>query len=303
MDESRSPVKSGKQSQPRGAKVLSSEKSNKDAPAQRDGTKSAPRRQEHLAAAKDEHNIGSRGPGKTFTDIPQDKRRGRPSRLTRLTGRTSSGERGKGKAVSSQQQLVAQAPDYRASFSADSSPSANRGTSSPAVPGTPERGLTEQAKSSTVTPTKEKSHGEFVRYFPWDDLLHQKYLWLTAQSLLFCRGESCCTDASVCSRGQRGEAHCGGRTADRATAGPPASRGAPLQRLHPPAVESKETIQSCRTCSKCKAELITAAALWVQPEYVCNRWIVWWDDIRSMHCYLYVLKESLNFYRVNSVED
>lgn len=165
MDESISPVKSVKQSQPRGAKALSSEKSNKESPAQREGTKSAPRRQENLTAAKDEHNIGSRGHGKTFTDIPQDKRRGRPSRLTRLTGRTSSGERGKGKVVSSQQQLVAQTPDSRASLSADSSPSANRETSSPAVPGTPERGFTEQAKSSIVAPTKEKSHGRFARCF------------------------------------------------------------------------------------------------------------------------------------------
>lgn len=168
MDESRSPVKSVKQSQPRGAKALSSEKSNKEAPAQREGTKSAPRSKENLTAAKDEHNIsgqGGRGPGKTFTDIPQDKRRGRPSRLTRLTGRTSSGERGKGKVASSQQQLVAQAPDSRASLSADSSPSANRETCSPAVPGTPEKGLKEQARSSTVAPAKEKSHGGFSRCF------------------------------------------------------------------------------------------------------------------------------------------
>ncbi|XP_044055274.1 terminal uridylyltransferase 4 isoform X2 [Siniperca chuatsi] len=162
MDESLSPVKSVKQSQPRGAKALFSEKSNKEAPAQREGTKSAPRRQENLTAVKDEHNIGSqgsRGQGKTFTDIPQDKKRGRPSRLTRLTGRTSSGERGKGKVASSQQQLVARAPDSRASLSADSSPSASRETSSPALLGTPEKGLTEQTKSSIVAPAKEKSHG------------------------------------------------------------------------------------------------------------------------------------------------
>lgn len=171
MDESKSPVKSGKQSQPRGAKALSSEKSNKEIPVQREGTGSAPRRQENLNAAKDEHNIGSRGPGKTFADIPQDKRRGRPSRLTRLTGRTSSGERGKGKVASSQQQLVAQAPDSRVSLSADSSPSANRETSSPAVHGTPEKGLTEQAKSSILAPAKEKSHGDFALCFSWGDYI------------------------------------------------------------------------------------------------------------------------------------
>ncbi|XP_070688136.1 terminal uridylyltransferase 4 [Pempheris klunzingeri] len=160
MDESKSPVKAVKQSQPRGGKALSGEKSNKEAPVLRDVTKSAPRSKETLT--KDEHNIGiqgGRGPGKTLTDIPQDKRRGRPSRLTRLTGRTSSGERSKGKVLSSQQQLVAQAPDSRASLSADSSPSANRETKSPAVPGTPEKGLTEQAKSSAAGPAKEKSHG------------------------------------------------------------------------------------------------------------------------------------------------
>lgn len=164
MDESKCPVKSGKQSQPRGAKPFSNEKSNKEALAQREGGKTATRRQENLTAAKHEHNIESRGPGKTFTDIPQDKRRGRPSRLTRLTGRTSSGERGKGKVASSHQQLVPQVPDSRVSLSADSSPSANREPSSAAVPGTHEKGFTEQAKSSIVAPAKEKSHGDFAGY-------------------------------------------------------------------------------------------------------------------------------------------
>ncbi|KAM6938212.1 terminal uridylyltransferase 4 isoform 1-T2 [Lycodopsis pacificus] len=162
MDESKSPVKSVKQSQPRGPKALSSEKSNKEAPAQKEGTKSATRSKENLTAAKDEHNLvsqGSRGPGKTFTDVPQDKRRGRPSRLTRLSGRTSSVERGTGKVASSQQKLVAQDPDTRVSISADSSPSANREISSPVVPGTPEKGLTELHCSSIVVKAKEKSHG------------------------------------------------------------------------------------------------------------------------------------------------
>lgn len=165
MDDSKSPVKSVRQSQPRGAKALSNEKSNREATALREGTKSAPRSKEHLTAAKDDHYIGGqggRGPGKTSTDIPQDRRRGRPSRLTRLTGRTSSGERGKGKVGSSQQQLVAQAPDSRASLSADSSPSAHRETRTPAVPGTPEKIFAEQAKSSSVAPAKEKSHGGFA---------------------------------------------------------------------------------------------------------------------------------------------
>ncbi|XP_039984568.1 terminal uridylyltransferase 4 isoform X5 [Xiphias gladius] len=162
MDESISPVKSVKQSQPRGAKAFSSEKSNKEAPVQREGTKCVPRSKENLTTAKDDHNVGSqgsRGQGKTPTDTPQDKRRGRPSRLTRLSGRTSSGERGRGKVASSQQQLATQAPDSRASVSADSSPSAYRETNSPVVPGTPEKGLAEQDKSSNVTPAKERPHG------------------------------------------------------------------------------------------------------------------------------------------------
>ncbi|XP_037325742.2 terminal uridylyltransferase 4 isoform X2 [Pungitius pungitius] len=160
MDESKSPVKSFKQSQPRGPKALSSEKSNKEAPAQRDGTKSATRSTDNLNAAKDDHNSrGSCEPSKTFADIPQDKRRGRPSRVTRLTGRTSSGERGKGKVASSQQKPVAQDPDTRVSISADGSSSANRETSSPVVPGTPERGPTELHCSPVVVQTKEKSYG------------------------------------------------------------------------------------------------------------------------------------------------
>lgn len=159
MDESISPVKSVKQSQNRGAKALSTEKSNKEASVQREGTRSAPRSKENLTAAKDEHNIGSqgsRGPGKISTDTTQDKKRGRPSRLTRLTGRTSSGERSKGRVAGSQQQLVA--PDSRSSLSADSRPTANRENSSPVVPGTPEKGLAEQAKSSAGASAKEKSH-------------------------------------------------------------------------------------------------------------------------------------------------
>lgn len=162
MDGSKSPVKSGKQSQPRGAKASSTEKFNSEAPAQREGTRAAPRKQENLTAARDEHNIGSqgiRGQGKTFADTPQDKRRGRPSRLVRLTGRTSSGERGKGKVASPQQQLVAQVVDSRASLSADSSPSASREICSPATLGTSERGLTERTKATTATPVKERSQG------------------------------------------------------------------------------------------------------------------------------------------------
>uniref|UniRef100_A0AAX7V9H2 CCHC-type domain-containing protein n=1 Tax=Astatotilapia calliptera TaxID=8154 RepID=A0AAX7V9H2_ASTCA len=125
MDESLTPVKTVKQSQLRGAKALSTEKSNKETLVQREGHKSASRSKENSTTAKDEHNIGSqvsRGQGKTSTDTPQDKRRGRPSRLSRLTGRTGSGERGKGKGASLQQHLVPQASESRTSLSADKGP-------------------------------------------------------------------------------------------------------------------------------------------------------------------------------------
>ncbi|KAG7459159.1 terminal uridylyltransferase 4 isoform X1 [Solea senegalensis] len=161
MDVSKSAVKSVKLSQPRGAKAPSNEKSKKDPPLQREGNKPAPRSKEN-PIARDDHNIGSqgtRGQGKTSTDNPQEKRRGRSSRLTRLTGRTSSGERGKGKVVSSQQQLTAPAPSQRAALSADSSPSAHRETTSPVLLGTLEKGVAEHVKSSVAAPAKEKFHG------------------------------------------------------------------------------------------------------------------------------------------------
>lgn len=187
MDKSKSPIKSGKQFQPRGTKPLSNEKSNKESPSQREGIKAATQKQETLTVAKEEHTVGSRGPGKTLTDIPQDRRRGRSSRLTRLTGRTSSGERGKGKLAGSHQQLVAQVRESRVSFSADSSPSTNRVPISSTVPGTLEKSLNEQAKASFVAPAKDKSHGDFSRcslFLRWFSLFQQVHIWSTL-SLLF----------------------------------------------------------------------------------------------------------------------
>lgn len=131
MDGSKSPARLGKLPQPRGTKPSSKEKSNKDAHAQREET----RRQGNLNAGKEEHNPGSSGPGKM---------RGRTSKLTRLTGRTHFGENEKGKAASSHQQQVPEAPESRGSRSTDSSPSTNRGSGSPVVPGTAEKGLREQ---------------------------------------------------------------------------------------------------------------------------------------------------------------
>ncbi|CAG5862954.1 unnamed protein product [Menidia menidia] len=157
MDDSVSPVKSVKQSQSRGTKALSTHKSNKETSMQREGTKSAAHSKE-----KDDHNSGSSqvsgAAGKTFTDSPLDKKRGRPTRLARLTGRTSSGERGKGRGASSQNPLAAQAPESRAAVSADSSSSANRESSPPVAPATPEKGLAGQSRSSTGGLAKERPH-------------------------------------------------------------------------------------------------------------------------------------------------
>ncbi|XP_056893412.1 terminal uridylyltransferase 4 [Takifugu flavidus] len=126
MDKSKSPAKLGKQSQPRGAKPLSKEKTNKDGHTHMEETVTTTRRQGTLNAVKEEHNPGSSGPGKM---------RGRSSRLTRLSGRTNFGESGKGKAANSHQQQVTEAPDSPGSYSTDSSPSTYRETGSPVVSG------------------------------------------------------------------------------------------------------------------------------------------------------------------------
>ncbi|CAL8255321.1 unnamed protein product [Merluccius merluccius] len=79
---------------------------NKEPQPQRDGTKSAGRSNNDPGkATREEHSAGGQGsrggPGRGNPDSPQDKGRGRPRRLT---GRTSSGDRGKGKAPGQQQQ-------------------------------------------------------------------------------------------------------------------------------------------------------------------------------------------------------
>lgn len=136
MDKSKSPAKLGKQSQPRGAKPLSKEKTNKDGHTHMEETVTTTRRQGTLNAVKEEHNPGSSGPGKM---------RGRSSRLTRLSGRTNFGESGKGKAANSHQQQVTEAPDSPGSYSTDSSPSTYRETGSPVVSGMTEKDLRERA--------------------------------------------------------------------------------------------------------------------------------------------------------------
>lgn len=147
MDESRSLGKTVKASQPRGAKAL-----NKEASSQRDSSKPANRSRETKAATlQDEHNtgqqVGHSGPGRTPTDS-QDKKRGR---MTRLSGSTSSGDRGKGKVAGPQQQ---QQQQQLVAPSLDSSSTAAYTDSSSLGPGTPERGGTQQ--DSKVA----KEHGE-----------------------------------------------------------------------------------------------------------------------------------------------
>lgn len=150
MEESVSSVKAVKQSQSRGAKASSNQKSN------REGVKSTLRSKENLAATKDDRNAGgpmSRVPGGAAPDNPLDKKRGRPSRLS---GRTSSGERGKGKVANAQPQL----PESKTLHPADGTggSSANGEPSAPVSTVTPERALTERAKSSSGTPAREKAH-------------------------------------------------------------------------------------------------------------------------------------------------
>lgn len=157
MDESLSAVKSVRHSQSRGAKTSSAQKSNKEASVQREGVKSALRSKENLTAAKDDRNAGSqvsRAPGSTY---PDEKKRGRPNRGTRLSGRSSSGESNKGKGANSQHQPS----ESRTPISADTcSSSANRETTASLLPATTGRGLTQQNHTSTGASAKEKSHGE-----------------------------------------------------------------------------------------------------------------------------------------------
>lgn len=154
MDESKSPRKSGHQSsQPRGAKPFPNERSSREALA--GGKAAAARRQDGFTAAKDEHGVG-----KAFKDTAQDKRRGRPPRLSRPAARGNSGERPKGRVVDSHQHLLPEASDSRLSTpSADNSPTANREPSSPALLPTPERAVAEQLKAPPPAAAKEKSHG------------------------------------------------------------------------------------------------------------------------------------------------
>ncbi|XP_076010555.1 terminal uridylyltransferase 4 [Genypterus blacodes] len=147
MDEPTSPEKQVKapRSEPRGAKALSS----KQAPAHREGPRTAGHSKENLAAPKDERNLGvqgGRGPGRASTESPQEKKKGR---ICRPPGRTSSGERGRGKVAGPQQQQ--QQPgsqDCTTPLPAERTPPVYRETASPVAPRTPGGGLVEQARAA-----------------------------------------------------------------------------------------------------------------------------------------------------------
>lgn len=126
MDGSKSPAKLGKPSQPRGTKPPCKEKTSKDGHAHTEEAVTTTRRHAAVSGAKEEPSAG--------------KARGRTSRLTRLSGRTTLGEGGKAKAAGSHQQPVTDAPDSPGSYSTDSSPSTYRETGSPVAAGTTEEG-------------------------------------------------------------------------------------------------------------------------------------------------------------------
>lgn len=164
MEESKKPLKSVKHSrnEAKGAKASSSASSRplKEAPAQRVCPKPATacRSKENITTAREDHkdqgnNCGT-GTGRASTASPQDPGRGKPRRLT---GRTSSGERGKVRLEGLQQQRG----DARPSLVTGRSPAGvgvDRDTGATGMVATSsEEGLTLQTKTS---PLKEKSPGE-----------------------------------------------------------------------------------------------------------------------------------------------
>lgn len=116
MEESKSPLKSIKPSRGeiRGTKSTAS-KTLKDTPLLRDPTKGPSRIKDNISRARDDHrdSQGTHSSGRMAAGSPQDQGRGK---ARRLTGRTSSGERGKGKGGCPQQQADARqsAHDQRA---------------------------------------------------------------------------------------------------------------------------------------------------------------------------------------------
>ncbi|XP_041705309.1 terminal uridylyltransferase 4 isoform X3 [Coregonus clupeaformis] len=169
MEESKSPLKSVKPSrnEAKGAKASSSASSRplKEAPAQREGHGPKPatacRSKENITTAREDHkdqgsNRGT-GTGRASTASPQDPGRGKPRRLT---GRTSSGERGKVRLGGQQQQ----GGDARPSLVTGRSPAGVGGGRDTGATGmvatSSEEGLTLQTKTPKTGPLKEKSPGE-----------------------------------------------------------------------------------------------------------------------------------------------
>lgn len=260
MDESKSPARLGKP-QPRGTKPLSKEKTNKDGHTRAEETVTTTRRQGTPNAVKEDAGPGSGGPGKM---------RGRPSRLTRLSGRTQFGESGNAKAANSHQQQVTEAPDSPGSYSTDSSPSTYRETGSPVVSGMTEKDLRERAGGGGVAAFNSAHRSRFT--------VRRAEIWPTG--------------VSACGRRSRGEARGGRRFHLRATAGSATGRGASPPGLYPPAVKSKATsiIYGCclPTLALNLAPFSPSVSLQQSPEYpnyqyLCKLCSVHIENIQGAH--------------------
>ncbi|XP_035642081.1 terminal uridylyltransferase 4-like isoform X2 [Oncorhynchus keta] len=168
MEESKSPLKLIKPSrnEDRGATAPSSTSSRslKEAPAtQREGSGPKPgtacRSKENITTAREDHKDqgSNRGTGRASTASPQDPGRGKPRRLT---GRTSSGERRKGKVGLGGQQQAWQGGDARPMVASDRSPAGGgRDTGAGTVSNSSDEVLTAQTKTPKMGPLKEKSPG------------------------------------------------------------------------------------------------------------------------------------------------
>ncbi|KAI4883886.1 hypothetical protein NFI96_025619 [Prochilodus magdalenae] len=107
MEENRSPLKSGRSARSAGGKAPKGQKE-----AQRDSGKPGGRNKEGVSRVRDEGQGSHGGGGRTLAGSPQDQ--GRASKSRRLTGRTNSGERGKGKPGAQQAEGRQQAQDGKA---------------------------------------------------------------------------------------------------------------------------------------------------------------------------------------------
>ncbi|XP_037397336.1 terminal uridylyltransferase 4 isoform X1 [Pygocentrus nattereri] len=150
MEENRSPLKSGRPARSAGGKNT---KGQKDAASQRDSGKAGGRGKEGVSRVRDEGQ-GSHGGGRTLTGSPQDQ--GRASKSRRLTGRTNSGERVKGKPAAQQAEGRQQAQDSKAAGRGGAAKGqlAHQGLLSP-----PE-GSSSHNKPSRLAAAKDRQAGE-----------------------------------------------------------------------------------------------------------------------------------------------